>query len=242
MQSQFIQYQAELPIAEELMLVTTSDVILDSLELTETQPVLFQAGFEGCMEMYGDAETVADYLNAHEGWFCHCARPMKVESLGDNGYILTVGRFGSFGYEVEPKIAVVLHPPQGRVYPMNTIPVPNYTPPGYEVNYQAAMELVEIPGTEASPSVQKAYRKHKGDLPQVITVVKWQMNLEVAVKFPRFIHKLPLSLIRATGDRVLTEIVRQVSPRLTNKVQQDFHTRLDLPIPPKDGRQLRKIS
>jgi hypothetical protein len=104
------------------------------------------------------------------------------------------------------------------------------------------MELVEIPGTEASPSVQKAYRKHKGDLPQVITVVKWQMNLEVAVKFPRFIHKLPLSLIRATGDRVLTEIVRQVSPRLTAKVQQDFHTRLGLPIPPKDGRQLRKIS
>lgn len=242
MQSQFIQYQPELPVAKELMLVTTSEVTLESLEITETQSVLFQAGFEGCMEMYSDAQTVANYLNAHEGWFCHCAQPMKVESLGNNGYILTVGRFGSFGYEVEPKIAVVLHPPQGRVYPMNTIPIPNYNPPGYEVNYQASMELLEIPATEAVSDLEKVYRKHKSNVPSVITAVKWEMNIEVAVKFPRFIYKLPLSLIQSTGDRVLTEIVRQISPRLTIKVQQDFHKRLNLPIPPKDGRQLRKIS
>jgi len=27
-----------------------------------------------CMEMYADAQTVAEYINAHQ-WFCRCAHP-----------------------------------------------------------------------------------------------------------------------------------------------------------------------
>ncbi|WP_425461531.1 DUF1997 domain-containing protein, partial [Hyella patelloides] len=36
-----------------------------------------------------------------------------------------------------------------------------------------------------------------------------------------------------TGDRLLAQIVRQISPRLTYKVQQDFHSSKGLPIPAK---------
>lgn len=224
--------------------VVVTETTVESLNLEKTQrfarissgncveqakSVHFQTHFAGYMEMDSDAQTVAEYLNTHERWFCHCAQPMKVEPIGNNGYILVIGRFGSFGYEVEPKIAVVLHPRQNGVYWMQSIPVPNYHPPGYSVKYEASMELIEVP----KPGFENS---------SVITQVKWQLNLEVAVQFPKFINKLPLSLIQSTGDRLLTQIVRQISPRLTYKVQQDFHASLNLPIPPKSSRQLWKVA
>jgi len=49
-------------------------------------------GQADCMEMYASAQTVAEYLKAHRGWFCRCAAPMKVEPTGENGYALTIGR------------------------------------------------------------------------------------------------------------------------------------------------------
>ncbi|NJK47358.1 DUF1997 domain-containing protein [Candidatus Gracilibacteria bacterium] len=212
-------------------------------ELTEESTVRFQTHFEGYMEMYGDAQLVAQYLNAHEGWFCRCAQPMKVEPIGNNGYILTVGKFGAFGYEVEPKIAVVLQPPQERVYLMNSIPVSNYQAPGYDVDYQASMELQEIPVELAKSDVAAVFKKHKiSKLPGVITQVKWELHMDVAVQFPKFIQKLPTCLIQRTGDRLLAQIVRQISPRLTQKVQQDFHARLNLPNPPKNASSLQRIS
>ncbi len=240
MKSQFLNNRLikfpELPANRQLGQIETGSK-------TAQKPVYFQADFEGYMEMYSNPQTVAEYLNAHEGWFCRCAQPMQVEPLGDNGYILIIGRFGSFGYQVEPKIAVVLQPSKDGTYLMHTIPVPNYNSPGYEVDYQASMELLEIPAEFAAPGMAVAYQKKgQSELPTVVTRVRWQLQLEVAVEFPKFIHKLPLSLIQTTGDRLLSEIVRQVSPRLTYKVQQDFHSRLDLPMPPKGGRKFQKIS
>ena len=212
------------------------------LEITQVKPVRFQADFSGCMEMYSDAATVAEYLNAHEGWFCRCAKPMKAEPLDDNGYILVVGRFASFGYEVEPKFAVLLQPPKEGIYLMHSIPVPDYKPPGYEIDHQASMELVEIPVELAALGMAAAYKKKKLDrLPSVITKVNWQMSLKVTFEFPKCIYKLPLSVIQTTGDRLLAKIVSKISPRLTYKVQKDFHTRLSLPIPPSTGRKLQQI-
>ncbi len=205
------------------------------------EPVRFNTAFGGCMEMYSDGETVANYLNAHEGWFCRCAQPMEVEPMGNNGYILTVGRFGSFGYEVEPKMAVILHPPQDSVYLTESVPVPDYTPAGYDVDYKAKMYLEEISISEAAQGIENIYKKNKQSLPNVITKVNWELKLDVAVQFPKFIHKLPLSLIESTGDRLLSQIIRQISPRLTYKVQLDFHENHNLPIPAKGGRTFFKL-
>ena len=218
----------------------------NSMQLTCTNSIekkkafVFEVSFEGRMDMYGDADTVAEYLNAHEGWFCRCAQPMKVEPLGNNGYVLTVGKYGSFGYEVEPKVGVVLHPPVGRVYQMQTIPIPDYEAPGYDVNYQASMELTEI-SPETRVKSKEGLFSGKQDLPSRITQVNWTLNLAVEVEFPQFISKLSSSLIQTTGDRLLGQIVRQISPRLTYKVQQDFHSSHQLPLPPKTSRKLHKI-
>ena len=202
----------------------------------------FSVCFTGYMDMYGDLKTVADYLNAHEGWFCRCAQPMTVEPLHENGYILNIGRFASLGYEVEPKIAVVIDPPQDNLYMMRTVPVPNYEPPGYEVQYKSLMELAEIPTDEITKPSRKKLFSPKLTPPDIITRVSWQLDLAVTVEFPKFIEKLPTALVQNTGDRLLSQIVRQISPRLSYKVQQDFHLARDLPIPSKSGRGLSKMA
>jgi hypothetical protein len=210
--------------------------------LVSSKPFWFSVAFVGYMDMYSDVETVAQYLNAHEGWFCRCAQPMRVEPLNKNGYILNVGRFASLGYEVEPKIAVVLDPPQDNLYVMRTVPIPNYEAPGYEVQYKSMMELEEISAEEiVEQSLKKLFAK-KLALPSTITRVSWQLSLTVTVEFPKFIEKFPVTLIQKTGERLLAQIVRQISPRLTYKVQQDFHLAKGLPLPAKSGRGFSEMA
>lgn len=236
MQFKFIQAQNH-----RFSKVSSQKPIISKNSQESTQPFLFQGNFVGYMDMYSDADTVAKYLDAHDHWFVQCAHPMKVEPLGNNGYTLIVGRFSSLGHEVEPKVALVFHPAQKRIYKMHTIPVPNYEHPGYEVQYDAAMELQELtPEKILGTNITKVF-PHKKSIPSMMTRITWQLDLVVTVDFPQFIYKLPVSLIQKTGDRFLSQIVYQISPRLTYKVQKDFHTRLGLPIPPKTGRKLQRV-
>jgi len=185
-----------------------------SLELDLDQQTKFYGTFSDCMELSAPAPIVAEYLNSHNQWFSNCAQPMKVQPLGENGYELTIGRFGALGYEVEPKIGLELLPPQQGVYRIRTIPIPNYQPPGYDVDYYASLQLVESEN-EDTPAQSNP-----------ITKVEWELYLTVYVQFPKFINRLPKSLIQNTGDRLLNQIVRQVSRRLTRKVQDNFHQSL----------------
>jgi hypothetical protein len=187
-----------------------------SLPQADADLTHFHSHFVGAMELSGDTETVTQYLNAHRGWFCRCAHPMAVEPIGENGYLLTIGRYGSFGFEIEPKIGLHLLPPDAEgVYRIETIPGVSPAEQGYQVDFQASLQLIDRSKTEAPE-----------DLPQATTHVEWVLELDVALLFPRFIRKLPHALIQVTGDRLLAQIVRQVSRRLTAKVQDDFHTSL----------------
>ncbi|MBD2362273.1 DUF1997 domain-containing protein [Anabaena sp. UHCC 0399] len=206
------EYQS-LEITETVVPVTTN---LPENEDTGTDktigtPTKFYGRYNDCMAMSAPAQTVSEYLNAHADWFSRCAEPMKVQPLGENGYALIIGRFGSFGYEVEPKIGLELLPADEGVYRIRTIPVPDYQPPGYDVDYRASLQLKE-------------------DLGEV-TRVEWELDLVVCLHFPRFIQRLPKSLVQSTGDRLLNQIVRQVSRRLTRKVQEDFHQSVGIPFP-----------
>jgi Protein of unknown function (DUF1997) len=186
----------------------------------ETEPTYFHGYYANCMEMGAGVQTVAQYMDAHRDWFHRCAHPMKVTPLGENGYALTIGRFGAFGYEVEPKIGLDLLPPDQGVYRITTIPIPDYEPLGYEVDFQAAMLLVEA-----------------GDATAPMTRVEWELNLEVSIHFPRFIQALPQHMVRSTGDRLLNQVVRQVSRCLTQKVQEDFHKSVGIPLIKKNPKK-----
>ena len=185
------------------------------------EPNLFSSQFIDCMEMNADAQTVAQYLDVHQDWFGRCAHPMQVEAIGENSYALIIGHFGAFGYDVEPKVGLNLLPHEEGIYRIQTVPVPGAVFLGYEVDFQAALKLVE----HSSPTAK-------------MTQVQWQLDLHVSIQFPRFIHALPESLIQNTGDRVLRQVVRQVSRRLTHKVQEDFHSSRNLPMPKRGRRKL----
>ncbi|MFM7406946.1 MAG: DUF1997 domain-containing protein [Cuspidothrix sp.] len=173
----------------------------------------FYGNYQDCMEMYAGVEKVEKYFNTHSEWFGRCAEPMKVEALDANSYALAVGKFGAFGYDVEPKIGLELLKFPERQFQIRTIPVPNYQAPGYEVDYKSLTRL--IPDGDG------------------FTRVEWELDLVVELQFPRFMQRLSRSLIQSTGDRILNQIVRQVSHRLTHKVQKDFHQSLNIPFPRK---------
>ncbi len=236
MQSQFLNQQ---PIAIEPVHLDTQSTFTeperDESQSCQLAPELtqFYGHFQNGVEMYAEPERVIAYLDTHQEWFRDCAQPMKAEPIGANGYALTIGRFGSFGYEVEPKIGLELLPRQDEIYKIQTIPVPGYNPPGYEVDFQATQGFVPIPTHEYFSEQQL-----KGlELPPTITRIEWELDLTVGVRFPKFIHKLPQSLIQSTGDRLLQQIVRQVSRRLSHKVQEDFHNRMNIVIPKKLKRR-----
>ncbi|MEY2977267.1 MAG: hypothetical protein RLZZ435_1406 [Cyanobacteriota bacterium] len=178
----------------------------------------FHSHFRGVMEMYAPTEAVAEYLDRHEEWFPRSAKPMQVKPIGKTGYALILGRFGALGFELEPKIGLDLLPQDHGVYRINTIPVPDYVPFGYDVDFQAQLSL--LPGTpQAHIPVQQ------------MTNADWTLDLTVWVQFPSFIHLLPQKFVQQTGDALLEQIVRQISRRLTRKVQEDFHLNRGLPVP-----------
>jgi hypothetical protein len=219
MQSDFAQHLSQdnwRTLAEEESQPTgaaQSTALQNGAELTH-----FQSHFVGSMELRSDAQTVTQYLNAHQGWFCRCAHPMTVEPVGEHGYLLTVGRYGSFGFEVEPKIGLHLLPPDEQgVYRIETIPDLVSEDQGYKVDFQASLQLVDCPIPNAEASHPKS---------NSVTHVQWDLDLSVSLLFPKFIRRLPHTLIQVTGDRLLQQIVRQVSRRLTAKVQEDFNKNL----------------
>jgi hypothetical protein len=167
------------------------------------------------MEMIAPSEAVASYLDRHQDWFERCARPMQVSAVDAQTYALTLGRFGNFGFEVEPTIALRLLPQQERVYRIETVQTAPHSldlREHYDVDFQASMELTSTDTT---------------------TAVQWDLDLSVWIRLPRVITMLPDQLVQSSGDHLLRQIVRQISRRLTWKVQEDFHATHGLSCPPR---------
>jgi hypothetical protein len=186
--------------------------------------------FADLMEMRAPAPVVAAYLDRHEGWFQRCAAPMTVQPLGDDGYVLTLGRFGNFGFEVEPTIGLSLLPQDEGIYRILTAAVPDAdaTLAGlYDVEFNASLRLDEPSADEPELSREEV------DGLMAHTLVRWELDLQVWIRLPGMITILPEPLVQSSGDRLLRQIVRQISRRLTWKVQEDFHASHGIPCPPR---------
>lgn len=187
----------------------------------------FRLHYEDKIDLYAPKAIVAEYLTKHADWFPACAAPMQVSPLGKNGYNLLIGRYGAFKYELEVKIGLELIPPDSYgIYRMKNIPLPDYSPPGYQIDFQGTFYLKELP-TDPAMRLQ-LLSQEMPDLPPIMTRWHWQLDLEVGVQFPQFIRAMPESLIHNTGDRLLQQIVREVSRRLADRVQRHFHHSLGI--------------
>jgi hypothetical protein len=193
--------------------------------------------FADLMEMRAPAEQVARYLDRHEGWFRRCAAPMTVRPHGQNGYVLTLGRFGNFGFEVEPTIGLELLPQAEGVYRIVTVAPDGLGDTGleglYDVEFNAALRLDQVE--------QGAQASHAGEGTDAaeapLTLVRWELDLRVWIRLPAVITLLPEGLVQSSGDHLLRQIVRQISRRLTWKVQEDFHAAHGLACPPRRRAQ-----
>jgi hypothetical protein len=194
---------------------------------------LYGSSFADLMEMRAPAAVVGAYLDRHEGWFRRCAAPMAVDPLGANGYVLTLGRFGNFGFEVEPTIGLELLPQQEGIYRIQTVPVPGTATSLaalYDVDFNASLRLDEADDASLEAGEISA---EEVDRLMVHTLVRWQLDLSVWIRLPAMITILPEALVQTSGDHLLRQIVRQISRRLTWKVQEDFHASHGIPCPPR---------
>jgi hypothetical protein len=197
-------------LTEQSMIEVDRSVGQSETVSTELPTIRFANRFEDVMAMNAAVPVVSAYLDRHSDWFVRCAQPMRVEPILTNGYAITIGKFNSSGYVIEPQVGLELLPQDEGVYRIQTIELPSDPVMPYTVDFQAEMRLAEAAAT---------------------TKVEWHLDLAVEIQFPKFIYKLPRSVIQKTGDQVLKQIVRQVSKSLTKKVQKDFHSTAGLSLP-----------
>jgi len=213
---------------------------------TGAQPTLRHSGdpqvrryashFADLMEMRAPADVVGRYLDRHEDWFRRCAAPMTVASLERDAYLLTLGRFGNFGFEVEPTIALELLPQDNGVYEIVTLPVADQSPSLrglYDVDFNASLRLDETDRQALSAPGPVEVSNEEVDRLMAHTLVRWQLDLAVWIRLPSMLNLLPDGLVQSSGDHLLKQIVRQISRKLTWKVQEDFHANHGIPCPPR---------
>jgi len=201
----------------------------------DQQVYRYASAFSDLMEMRAPAGVVAGYLDVHQLWFERCASPMGVCPLGERGYALSLGRFGNFGFEVEPKIGLELLPRDNGVYSIITVPLAQADPAlagVYDVDFNASLQLDEA-GPERSHELSREFV----DRLMAHTLVRWKLDLSVWIRLPSMLTLLPDGLLQNSGDHLLRQIVRQISRRLTWKVQEDFHGRHGIPCPPRRRAQ-----
>ena len=116
---------------------------------------------------------------------------------------------------MEPTIALRLLPQQEGIYrieTVRTVPKSLALRHHYDVDFRAGMRLI-------------SEQEH--------TSVQWDLDLKVWIRLPKVITMLPDQLVQSSGDHLLKQIVRQISRRLTWKVQEDFHAAHGLSCPPR---------
>lgn len=226
MQTQVKLENESIAMVANLEYATSEDLVLDStFENSETAavdskvyaPSQFRNHFVGYMDLYADAAEAIAYLDAHQGWFCRCAQPLKVKPISRNAYALGIGHVGALGYKVDPRIGLDLLPQKEGVYRIQSIPLPDQEPQAYEVDFQAVMILKEQPAPEEGGTV--------------MTSVEWQLDLTVTMPLPRFVQVVPQNVLQKTGDSVLAHVVKSISQSLTAKVQADFHKTVGVSVP-----------
>lgn len=184
---------------------------------------VLERSYAGGLQLYSDPDQVRDYLADHSGWFCRCAHPIQTEPLGADGYILNLGNYRFFEQVVMPRFGLFLIAEPTGGYWIQTIREIETHSLGYEVDFHSEMTLVDAPTVAEIPKhlVNSDSRKS--------TWIVWNLKLVVTVYLPRVIQKLPRSLVRAVAFRLLDQTVRQISRRLSTKVQTDFHQTRQIP-------------
>ncbi|MDX2273148.1 MAG: DUF1997 domain-containing protein [Cyanobacteriota bacterium] len=177
---------------------------------------------QGQVDLDTDVQALAHYLNHHQSWIHHCFKPLQVEALSEDTYRLQFFRIGGMGFELEPCFGVKIWPEDQQVFRLSSIELPSDAELPYKVDCQSYFQLEALPDAGNSA-------------PQ--TRVHWDLKLRIGMELPGFLLALPRKLVHKVGSRVVNQVTRSMSDRLTHNVCTDFYKSIN-----KAGRKYRLIS
>jgi len=163
-------------------------------------------GRQGEVDLETSVEDLADYLRHHQSWIHRCFKPLTVQPLGGADYRLQFFRIGGLGFELEPHFAITIWEDPQHCFRLSSLDLPEDEPLPYRVDCQATFRIEE--------RVQE---------PTAITRVYWGLILKVDIELPGFLQALSRPLVQKVGIKVVNQVTRSMSDRLTHNVCTDFY-------------------
>ncbi len=177
-------------------------------ETLDKSSVRILAGRQGRVDLQTDRFTLAHYLHHHAEWIERCFKPLKVFPLSPETYKLQFFRIGGLGFELEPCFGIKIWPEQNSVFRLSSIELPEEEGLPYSVDCLSYFRLEEL---DPEP------------LQEPLTRVHWDLKLDIWMQLPGFLQALPYSLVYRVGARVVNQVTRSMSDRLTHNVCTDFY-------------------
>lgn len=166
--------------------------------------VRIQAGRQGQVDMQTKRESLAAYLQEHQKWIDRCFKPLKVFPLSDSTYKLQFFRIGGLGFELEPCFGVKIWSEKHYMFRLSSIELPSDADLPYTVDCQSYFQLEELPESG-------------------MTRVNWDLELDIWMELPRFLAAFPYNLVYNVGAKVVRQVTRRMSDRLTHNVCTDYY-------------------
>ncbi|MEA5551511.1 DUF1997 domain-containing protein [Anabaena cylindrica UHCC 0172] len=168
-------------------------------------PYLFRNKSTGTIILQGNMEEVIKYIDNHSKWLAQCILPLKANLIERNAYSLNIGKIGALGYEIEPTVNLYMNQQSRGYYQIKTEPISGIDPNGYDVDFFSKIKLIDCSSGK-----------------QELTRIEWELILVTKLDFPAFILFLPIPLVQKTGDAVLSNIVKSVSDKFSEKISRNF--------------------
>ncbi|MEN9205145.1 MAG: DUF1997 domain-containing protein [Thermostichales cyanobacterium DRC_bins_46] len=163
-------------------------------------------GRRGEVDLETPVEELAGYLRHHQEWIHRCFKPLKVQPLGNADYRLQFFRIGGLGFELEPHFAITIWEDPLHCFRLTSLALPEDASLPYQVDCQASFRI----------------EQHSSD-PQPLTRVYWDLTLKIDLELPGFLQVLPRPLVQKVGIKVVNQVTRSMSDRLTHNVCTDFY-------------------
>ncbi|GAB4218538.1 MAG: DUF1997 domain-containing protein [Synechococcales cyanobacterium] len=180
---------------------------LDADPNPPAQPLVhLVTGRQGQVDLETPVEDLADYLRHHQEWIHRCFKPLKVNPLGEGNYRLHFFRIGGLGFELEPHFAISIWEEPLHQFRLDSLDLPEDEPLPYHVDCQATFRIEQLPDTD-----------------RPITRVFWGLVLKIDIELPGFLQVLSRSLVQKVGIKVVNQVTRSMSDRLTHNVCTDFY-------------------
>jgi len=163
-------------------------------------------GRQGEVDLETPVEDLAKYLRHHHQWIHRCFKPLTVQPLGGADYRLQFFRIGGLGFELEPHFAITIWEEPQHCFRLASLNLPEDQSLPYRVDCQATFRIEQL-ALDPTP----------------IARVYWGLLLKIDIELPGFLQVLSRSLVQKVGIKVVNQVTRSMSDRLTHNVCTDFY-------------------